>query len=61
VGMEFMKEPTSIFNKIRNTIELEGGKLYNVNFDASDLPSGIYYAQLIQAKNSKVIKLVLMK
>jgi hypothetical protein len=59
--MEFMKEPTSIFNKIRNTIELEGGKLYDVNFDASDLPSVVYYVQLKQAKNSKVIKLVLMK
>jgi len=61
------KATLKVFNSLGQEIEtlldaeLEGGKLYNVNFDASDLPSGIYYAQLIQAKNSKVIKLVLMK
>ncbi len=61
------KTTLKVFNSLGEEIqtlvdaELEAGKLYNVNFDASGLPSGVYYAQLKQAKNSKVIKLVLMK
>lgn len=61
------KTTLKVFNSLGEEIqtlvdaELEAGKLYNVNYDASGLPSGIYYAQLKQAKNSKVIKLVLMK
>ncbi len=61
------KTTLKIFNSLGEEIktlindELEAGKLYNVNFDASGLPSGIYLAQLQQSKYSKVIKLVLMK
>jgi len=62
-GKATLKVFNSLGQEIKTLVdaELEAGKLYNINFDASDLPSGIYYAQLIQAKNSKVIKLVLMK
>jgi len=41
--------------------DLEAGKIYTLTFDGSDLSSGIYYAELKQAQNSKVIKLVLAK
>lgn len=61
------KTTLKIFNSLGELIktlvdtELDAGKLYSVNFDASGLPSGIYLAQLKQAKNSKIIKLVLIK
>ncbi|MCX8057468.1 MAG: T9SS type A sorting domain-containing protein [Ignavibacteria bacterium] len=61
------KTTLKIFNSLGQEIktlidaELEAGKLYNVNFNAEELPSGVYYAQLKQSKNSKVIKMVLAK
>lgn len=62
-GKTTLKIYNSLGQEIRTLVnsELESGKLYNVNFDASELPSGIYYARLSQSKNSKVIKMILAK
>lgn len=62
-GKTILKIFNSLGQEIKTLVNsnLEAGKIYNINFEASDLPSGIYYAQLIQAKNSKVIKMVLAK
>ncbi|NPV12365.1 MAG: T9SS type A sorting domain-containing protein [Ignavibacteria bacterium] len=62
-GKTTLKVFNSVGQEIKTLIdsELEAGKLYNLNFDASSLPSGIYYAQLKQSKNSKVLKMVLIK
>lgn len=62
-GKTTLKIYNSLGQEIKTLInsDLEGGKLYNVNFDASELPSGVYYAKLTQSKYSKAIKMVLAK
>lgn len=62
-GLTTLKIFNSLGQEIKTLInsELEAGKVYSINFDASDLPSGIYYARLTQSTNSKVIKMVLAK
>jgi hypothetical protein len=40
---------------------VEKGTVYTVNFDASKLNSGVYFAQLSQGSNVKNIKLILNK
>ncbi len=62
-GMTTLKIYNSLGQEIKTLLnsELEAGKIYNVDFDASSLPSGIYYAQLVQSNKSKVIKMVLAK
>lgn len=62
-GRATLKVYNSLGEEIKTLIDsdLEAGKLYNVEFKATELPSGVYFAQLRQSKNSKVIKLVLMK
>lgn len=35
--------------------------IYNVNFDASNLSSGVYFAQLVSGGFSKIIKMTLLK
>ncbi|MDP2207556.1 MAG: T9SS type A sorting domain-containing protein [Bacteroidota bacterium] len=39
----------------------EAGKLYVVNFDASNLPSGLYFYKLQSGNNVEIKKMVLMK
>lgn len=62
-GKTTLKIYNSLGQEIKTLInsDLEAGKLYNVNFDASELPSGVYYAKLTQSKYFKVIKMVLAK
>lgn len=62
-GKTTLKVYNSLGQEIRTLInsELDAGKLYVINFDASELPSGVYYAKLSQSKNSKIIKMVLAK
>ncbi len=40
---------------------LEAGKIHTINFDAGDLPSGIYIARLTDNVMSKTIKIMLLK
>lgn len=62
-GMTTLKIYNSLGQEIKTLLnsELEAGKIYNVDFDASGLPSGIYYAQLVQSNKSKIVKMVLVK
>ncbi|OQY76635.1 MAG: hypothetical protein B6D45_03420, partial [Ignavibacteriales bacterium UTCHB3] len=39
----------------------EPGTLYSVNFDGSNLTSGVYFARLTQGNTSQNIKLILNK
>jgi len=41
--------------------EGKSGQIYRINFNASGLPSGIYFAKLIQGSNQIVKKMILMK
>ncbi len=62
-GMTALKIYNSLGQEIKTLLnsELEAGKIYNVDFEASGLPSGIYYAQLVQSNKSKIVKMVLVK
>ncbi|MGB9665571.1 MAG: T9SS type A sorting domain-containing protein [Ignavibacteria bacterium] len=62
-GYTTLKIYNSLGQEIKTLVnsELEPGKLYSVSFDATNLTSGIYYAQLKTGKNSKVIKMSLIK
>ncbi|MEO8665353.1 MAG: T9SS type A sorting domain-containing protein, partial [Ignavibacteria bacterium] len=49
-------------NKVRNLLsEKQKPGRYSVNFNASDLPSGIYYYKLKAGNFEKVRKLMLLK
>ncbi len=50
------EEVVNLFNQ-----SVENGTVYTVNFDASRLNSGVYFAQLSQGSNVKNIKLILNK
>lgn len=50
------EEVVNLFNQT-----VEKGTVYTVNFDASKLNSGVYFAQLSQGSNVKNIKLILNK
>jgi hypothetical protein len=39
----------------------EAGKRYVVNFDAKNLPSGMYFSKLVSGNSVEVRKMVLMK
>jgi hypothetical protein len=39
----------------------EAGKLYTINFDAKNFPSGLYFSKLVSGNNVEVRKMVLMK
>jgi hypothetical protein len=41
--------------------ELQAGKVQSVSFDASKLPSGIYFYRLEDGQRQQVQKLILMK
>lgn len=62
-GKTSLKIYNSLGQEIKTLVNsyLEAGKIYSINFDASDLPSGIYYAQLVHSKESRVIKMVFAK
>ena len=62
-GLTTLKIFNSLGEEIKTLVnaELEAGKIYTVEFNASDLSSGIYFAKLSQSKNFKVIKMLLSK
>jgi len=39
----------------------DAGRIYSLNFDASDLSSGIYFYKLISGKNVAVKKMILLR
>ncbi len=49
-------EVAELFN---NTVE--AGKIYNINFNASKLSSGVYYYKLMSSEKTAVKKMLLMK
>ena len=50
------KEVATLFNG-----SAEGGRIYELTFNASDLSSGIYYYRLIGNSNTKIKKMMLLK
>jgi hypothetical protein len=50
------KEITTLFKE-----EGKSGQIYKINFNADELPSGIYFAKLTQGSNQTVRKMVLIK
>ncbi len=56
-----------IFNVLGEEIKtlikekLESNKIYSINFQADDLPSGVYLAKLSQANHTKTIKMILLR
>jgi hypothetical protein len=61
------KTELKVFNVIGKEIktlfkeEGKAGQLYKVNFNAAELPSGLYFAKLIQGSNQMIKKMILIK
>ncbi len=62
-GKTSLKIYDALGNEITTLVEdvLEAGNLYEVEFNAKDLPSGVYFAKLVQGKKFQTRKLVLVK
>jgi len=41
--------------------EATAGNVYRISFNASGLPSGIYFAKLVQGSNQMIKKMILVK
>ena len=62
-GMTELKIFNIIGQEMVNLFKEEGkaGQIYRVNFNASDLPSGIYFAKLVQGSRQMMKKMILIK
>ena len=41
--------------------EFRSGGNYSINYNASNLPSGIYFANLVSNGHSEIVKMILLK
>jgi len=62
-GMTELKIFNIIGQEVAGLFKEEGkaGQIYRVNFNASDLPSGIYFAKLVQGSSQMMKKMILIK
>ncbi len=62
-GVTTLKVYNQIGQEIRTIVNeyLSAGKLYEYEFDGSELTSGVYFVKLSQGSNSKFIKILLIK
>ncbi len=62
-GLINLKIYNSLGEEVQNLLEgyFESGKIYSVIFECNDLPSGVYFARLIQNRNFHTIKMLLLK
>ncbi|MHC1738135.1 MAG: BPL-N domain-containing protein [Ignavibacteriaceae bacterium] len=63
VGMTELKIFNIIGQEVTSLFKEEGkaGQIYRVNFNASDLPSGIYFVKLVQGSRQMMKKMILIK
>lgn len=62
-GKAKLKVFNSLGEEIKVLFDEEGkaGQLYRINFNAGELPSGIYFAKLTQGSNQAIKKMILIK
>lgn len=62
-GFINLKIYNSLGAEVQNLLEgyFESGKIYSIIFEGNDLPSGVYFARLIQNRNFNTIKMLLLK